>query len=120
MAPDLEDRVPREILEALIEEGTEAFRKVMEKLLNLAMGLERSEFLGADPYERTSRRRGHANGYKDKKIATRVGELRLKISQVRGLSFYPRSLGKRLPLREGTEAGRRRDVRHGRLDTQSQ
>ena len=38
MAPDLEDRVPREILEALIEEGTEAFRKVMEKLLNLAMG----------------------------------------------------------------------------------
>ena len=94
MAPDLEDRVPREILEALIEEGTEAFRKVMEKLLNLAMGLERSEFLGADPYERTSRRRGHANGYKDKKIATRVGELRLKIPQVRGLSFYPRSLEK--------------------------
>ena len=35
-----------------------------------------------------------ANGYKDKKIATRVGELRLKIPQVRGLSFYPRSLGK--------------------------
>ena len=45
MAPDLEDRVPREILEALIQEGTEAFRKVLEKLLNLAMGLERSEFL---------------------------------------------------------------------------
>ena len=50
MAPDLEDRVPREILETLIQEGTEAFRKVLEKLLNLAMGLERSEFLGAEPY----------------------------------------------------------------------
>ncbi len=94
MAPDLENRVPREILEALIEEGTEAFRKVMEKLLNLAMGVERSEFLGAAPYERTSRRRGHANGYKDKRIATRVGELQLKIPQVRGLSFYPQSLEK--------------------------
>ena len=54
MAPDLEDRVPREILEALIQEGTEAFRKVLEKLLNLAMGLERSEFLGADTRERAS------------------------------------------------------------------
>ena len=94
MAPDLEERVPREILEALIEEGTEAFRKVLEKLLNVAMGVERSEFLGAEPYERTRQRRGYANGYKDKKIATRVGELQLKIPQVRGLSFYPQSLEK--------------------------
>ena len=78
----------------MIEEGTEAFRKVLEKLFNLAMGVERSEFLGAAPYERTSQRRGHANGYKDKKISTRVGELRLKIPQVRGLSFYPQSLEK--------------------------
>ena len=70
----------------MIEEGTEAFRKVLEKLFNLATGVERSEFLGAEPYERTSQRRGHANGYKDKKISTRVGELRLKIPQVRGLS----------------------------------
>ena len=78
----------------MIEEGTEAFCKVLEKLSNLATGVERSEFLGAAPYERTSQRRGHANGYKDKKISTRVGELRLKIPQVRGLSFYPQSLEK--------------------------
>lgn len=54
MVPDLGNRVVREILEVWIEEKTEAFGKVWEKLLNLAMGLERSEFLGADPYERTS------------------------------------------------------------------
>jgi len=82
LAPDLENSVPGELLEALIEEGMEAFGKVLEKLLNLAMGLERSEFLGAEAYERTSQRRGHANGYKDKKISTRVGELRLKTPQV--------------------------------------
>ncbi len=34
MNPDLEKRVPREILEELIEEGTEAFRGILEKLFN--------------------------------------------------------------------------------------
>ena len=45
MNPDLEKRVPREILAELIEEGTEAFRGILEKLFNVAMQLERSEFL---------------------------------------------------------------------------
>ncbi len=92
MNPDLEKRVPREILEELIEEGTEAFRGILEKLFNVAMKLERSEFLGAEAYERTESRRGYRNGFKGKRIQTRVGELRLEIPQVRGLSFYPKSL----------------------------
>ena len=92
MSPDPKESLPREIFEELMEEGAEAFRNVLEKLLNLAMEVERSEFLGADPYERTSRRRDHANGFKDKTVATRVGRLKLKIPQVRHLSFYPRSL----------------------------
>ena len=92
MSPDLEKRVPREILEELIEEGTEAFRGILEKLFNVAMQLERSEFLGAEAYERTKSRRGYRNGFKGKGIQTRVGELRLQIPQVRGLGFYPKSL----------------------------
>ena len=92
MNPDLEKRVPREILEELIEEGTEAFRGILEKLFNVAMQLERSEFLGAEAYERTENRRGYRNGFKGKRIQTRVGELHLEIPQVRGLRFYPKSL----------------------------
>ena len=92
MNPNLKESLPREILEELMEEGAGAFRKVLEKLLNLAMELERSEFLGAEPYERTRERRDHANGSKDKTVATRVGRLKLKIPQVRNLSFYPKSL----------------------------
>ena len=65
MNPDLEKRVPREILEELIEEGTEAFRGILEKLFNVAMQLERSEFLGAEAYERTASRRGYRNGFKE-------------------------------------------------------
>ena len=94
MNPDLEKRVPlkAEILAELIEEGTEAFRGILEKLFNVAMQLERSEFLGAEAYERTASRRGYRNGFKGKRIQTRVGELHLEIPQVRGLRFYPKSL----------------------------
>ena len=90
MNPDPKESLPQEILEELMEEVAQAFRSVLEKLVNQAMELERSEFLGAEPYERTERRRDHANGFKNKMVATRVGRLKLKISQVRHLSFYPK------------------------------
>ena len=57
MNPDPRESLPREILEELMEEGAQAFRSVLEKLVNLAMELERSEFLGAEPCERTRERR---------------------------------------------------------------
>ena len=53
MNPDPKESPPREILEELMEEGAQAFRSVLEKLVNLAMELERSEFPGAEPCERT-------------------------------------------------------------------
>ena len=37
MTPDPEQRLPRELLKELIEEGSDAFRGVLEKLLNTAM-----------------------------------------------------------------------------------
>ena len=67
MAPDPKNRLPRELLKELIEEGSEAFRGVLEKLLNTAMQMEREEFLGARRWERSEQRRDHANGYKDKR-----------------------------------------------------
>ena len=56
------------------------------------MQMEREEFLGARRWERSEQRRDHANGYKDKTLSTRVGQLRIRIPQVRHLDFYPRSL----------------------------
>jgi len=82
------------ITEVLTEHGTEGFKPVMEWLLNAAMKVERSEFLKADPYERRDERIGYANGYKPKTVQTRMGDIRVEIPQVRGLSFYPRSLEK--------------------------
>ncbi len=58
------------------------------------MKIERNQFLQADPCERNEERKGHANGYKPKTLNTRLGPVTVELPQVRGLSFYPRSLEK--------------------------
>jgi len=45
-------------LELLVNEGFDGMANAIALLLNEAMKLERSEFLGAGPYERTEERRG--------------------------------------------------------------
>ena len=84
-------------LELLTENGCEGFAKALELLLNEAMLLERSHYLEAGPYERTDARRGHANGFKSKRVKTRLGEFDLRIPKTRnteeGLeTFYPSAL----------------------------
>ena len=85
------------VLEVLIENGLEGMAEAMEVIFNEAMKIERAGFLGAEPHERTTDRRGYANGYKDKKVRSRIGELGLKIPQVRdtkdpGSGINPKSL----------------------------
>jgi putative transposase len=92
MNPEPKAKLLEEILEAVIENGTEGILPIMQTLLNFAMQEERSQYLKAEPYERSQERLGYANGYKDKTVDTRIGSMTVKIPQVRGLSFYPRSL----------------------------
>ena len=83
-------------LELLTEKGFEGMAEALRILLNEAMKIERDDFLGCGPYERSSERRGYANGYKKKTMKSRVGWLDLDVPQVRnvedGERFYPRSL----------------------------
>lgn len=73
--------------------GADRFARLLQLLLNEAMRLERSAALGAAPYERTEERKGYANGYKPKTLATRLGALELQVPQVRGeVEFYPSAL----------------------------
>lgn len=78
-----------EIFEELTKNGMVSMAKVMEILLNETMKVERSKVLEASPYERTSERKGYANGFKDKSLQTRAGKLSLKVPQTRGIAFYP-------------------------------
>ncbi len=94
-----DDTTIARVMETLIENGMESMGSAFGILYNAAMELERAQFLGAGRYERSENRAGRANGFKDKKIKSRVGEIALKIPQVRDLlpgstGFYPKSLEK--------------------------
>jgi len=85
------------LLEQLSTQGLGALPDLFPVLLNAAMQIERQKHLGAAPHERTQERTGHANGYKDKTLITRLGQITVAVPQVRevngqGGGFYPQSL----------------------------
>ena len=82
-----------QMLEAVIEDGMEGLEAAISILLNEAMKVERSRVLDAEPWQRTERRCGYANGYKPRGLNTRIGKLSLRVPQVRGdVTFYPSAL----------------------------
>tara|TARA_B100000686_G_C16227360_1_gene683170 strand:+ start:246 stop:656 length:411 start_codon:yes stop_codon:yes gene_type:complete len=80
-----EDSAIRAAMESLIENGLDGMGEAIRILMNEAMKIERTDFLQATPYERSEDRVGHANGFKDKTVRTRIGEVTLQVPQVRGL-----------------------------------
>lgn len=88
--------LPEYALEELTRQGMEAVPELIRVLLNNVMQIERAKYLQAEEYERTENRRGHANGYKPKRVKTRLGEITFAIPQVREGGFYPSALEKGL------------------------
>jgi len=88
------------LLESLLEQlcagGLSALPEAIRLLMNAAMRAERQQYLGAAPHERTPERVAYANGYKDKTVQTRVGEITFAVPQVREGGFYPQALEKGL------------------------
>jgi len=80
------------VLELLNQQGSDSLRDALSLLFNAAMLLERQRFLNAEPYERTTERRDYANGFKPKQLRSRVGELDLRVPQVRHGEFYPSAI----------------------------
>lgn len=80
------------VIELLSKQGFDGLAEAVSLLINQAMLIEREKYLQAAPYERTDDRQGYANGFKPKKINSRVGRLALDIPQVRDSSFYPSAL----------------------------
>jgi len=94
MAYESEYTLLEQVIQMLATKEDGKFSKVIEKVVNEAMKLERAKTLQAEPYERTEDRTGYANGFKNKTLALATGKVLLKIPQVRGLEFYPSCIEK--------------------------
>jgi putative transposase len=80
------------VIQLLAEHGFDGMAEAITVLMNEAMKLERTETLGATPYQRSAARRGYANGFKPKTVHSRLGKLQLRVPQTRGIEFYPSAL----------------------------
>ena len=58
--------IPSEWCDQIAEEGLDILPQLIRTLINTAMWIERQQYLGVEPYERSPERRGRANGYKSK------------------------------------------------------
>jgi transposase-like protein len=96
MAQPVQDSAIYDAVELLKANGFDGVAEAVTVLMNAAMVAERSEYLGARPYERSDNRSGYANGFKDKTVKSRLGALPLKVPQTRDCEFYPQSLEKGL------------------------
>ena len=83
-----------DLLTLISENGINNLSPAIEVLLNESMKIERENAVQAGNYERSSDRKGQCNGYKNRNFNSRLGTLRIKIPQVRNMSFYPKSLEK--------------------------
>jgi putative transposase len=81
-------------MEQLIANGAEDMASVFSGLFDLAMRIEREQFLEAGHYERTPLRRGYANGVKPKRLDTPAGTVTVNVPKTAGHDepFYPQSL----------------------------
>lgn len=92
MAHQPDSNVIETVVQLLCESGLSQMAEAVRIMLNEAMKIERSQAIGAGPYERNDRRQGYANGFKSKTVETRIGPLTLQVPQARGVEFYPSAL----------------------------
>lgn len=72
-----------EILQLLADDRDSAFKKLLQDSLNSILKAESTEQLKAEPYQRTEERTGNRNGFRDRPLTTRIGQITLKVPKHR-------------------------------------
>jgi transposase-like protein len=83
-------KVSERLAQEILLEDPNFLREIIERVLQEVLEEEMTEHLGAAPYERSSTRTGHRNGYKPRMLRTRVGTLNLLVPQDREGTFSTR------------------------------
>jgi len=65
------DTLIEELLQVVENEGPDSLRGLLERVCQRVLEAEMSDFLQAEPYERTDQRQGYRNGYKTRSLTTR-------------------------------------------------
>jgi putative transposase len=66
-----------------VNEDKDWLRDLVEWLVQGLLDIEFSEFVAAEPYERSEERQGYRNGYRQRDLFTRVGRLTLRVPRDR-------------------------------------
>ena len=77
-----------------LSDQEEGMKNLIAAFLNKVMIVEALQQAGAIPYERTDSRKAHRNGYKDRSLKTRYGEMTLRKPQFREFPFETQVFGR--------------------------
>ncbi|MCA1722601.1 MAG: IS256 family transposase [Actinobacteria bacterium] len=73
----------------------ELMRRLLGTMMQALVDAEATEFIGAEPHQRSEDRTTQRNGTRDKLVTTAAGDLTVKIPKVRTGSFFPALLSPR-------------------------
>lgn len=110
------DTLMKELLQIVQTEGAESLRSLLQAVCQAVLEAQMTQFLQAEPYERTLQRRGYRNGYKPRTLTTRLGPLELRVPQDREGRFSTQLFARY--QRAGLAALPAADVSEGRLYSQ--
>lgn len=81
--------------ELQLTETTDQIRAATQRLYQELIDAEATAFIGAGPWQRSDDRSAQRNGSRPRTLATRTGDLELRIPKLRAGSFFPSLLERR-------------------------
>jgi transposase-like protein len=89
MADELRIGLAELLCKARMDQDTDFLREGVRILSQALMEMEVEEHVGASRHERSPRRTGQRNGYRQRNWDTRVGTVELKVPRVRDGGYFP-------------------------------